>query len=282
VIRPGRADDAEPCGRICYEAFRAVAERHGYRPDFPSAELTTGLISSLLADPRIYGVVAERDGEVVGSNFLAQWSAIRGIGPITVDPAAQDSRIGRELMVAVLDRVAEQGAPGVRLVQAAYHTRSLSLYTKLGFVVREPLATFQGPQPAERQPGRTVRAGTEEDVESCNRVCFVVHGHDRAGEVGNAIERGTLRVVEYGGRVTGYTTGVAFFNHSVGETNADLKALIADAPEYLGPGFLVPARNSELCRWCLAHGLRVVHLMTLLTIGLYNEPAGAYLASVLY
>jgi predicted N-acetyltransferase YhbS len=282
VVRPGRAEDAEACGRICFEAFRAIAERHGYESDFPSAELATRLISSLLADPRIYGVVAERKGEVVGSNFLAEWSVIRGIGPITVDPAAQDSRIGRELMVAVLDRVAEHRAPGVRLVQAGYHTRSLSLYTKLGFAVREPLVTLQGPPPAEQQPGRAVRPGTDEDVQSCNRVCFAVHGHDRAGEVSDALERGTLRVVEYGGRVTGYTTGVTFFNHSVGETNADLKALIADAPEYVGPGFLLPARNGELFRWCLGHGLRVVHVMTLMTIGLYNEPAGAYLASVLY
>ncbi|HKP17631.1 MAG TPA: GNAT family N-acetyltransferase [Gaiellaceae bacterium] len=256
--------------------------RHGYAPDFPSVEAATELAGELLADPGIYGVVAERDGEVVGSNYLAEWSAIRGIGPITVDPAVQDSRIGRELMVAVLDRVAEQRAPGARLVQAAYHTRSLVLYTKLGFVVREPLVTFQGSPPAERQPGRTVRAGNEDDVEGCNGVCFAVHGHDRAGEVSGALELGTLRVVEHGGRVTGYTTGVAFFNHSVGETNADVKALIADASEYPGPGFLLPARNSELFRWCLGRGLRVVHVMTLMTVGLYNEPDGAYLPSVLY
>ena len=35
----------------------------------------------------------------------------------------------------------------------------------------------------------------------------------------------------------------------------------------------------------LAHtpnGLRLVHQMTLMTIGLYNEPSGAYLPSVLY
>jgi len=30
------------------------------------------------------------------------------------------------------------------------------------------------------------------------------------------------------------------------------------------------------------HGLRLVHQLTLMTIGLYNEPDGAYLPSVLY
>ena len=35
-------------------------------------------------------------------------------------------------------------------------------------------------------------------------------------------------------------------------------------------------------RWCLQNDLRLVNQMTLMTIGLYNEPAGAYLPSVLY
>jgi hypothetical protein len=32
----------------------------------------------------------------------------------------------------------------------------------------------------------------------------------------------------------------------------------------------------------LSNGLRVVHTMTLMTIGLYNEPEGPYLPSVSY
>jgi hypothetical protein len=44
----------------------------------------------------------------------------------------------------------------------------------------------------------------------------------------------------------------------------------------------VPTRNGELFRWCLASGLRLVQQMTLMTIGLYNEPAGAYLPSIHY
>ena len=59
------------------------------------------------------------------------------------------------------------------------------------------------------------------------------------------------------------------------------QALIGAAPGFPG-GFLLPTRNSELFRWCLENGLRLVHQMTLMTIGLYNEPAGRYLPSVLY
>jgi hypothetical protein len=109
-----------------------------------------------------------------------------------------------------------------------------------------------------------------------------VHGHARNGELRDAIKQGSAKVVEHLGRITGYATGIAMFAHAVGETTQDIEALIAAVPEIGGGGFLLPTRNGELFRWCLQNGLRLVHQMTLMTIGLYNEPAGAYLPSVLY
>jgi hypothetical protein len=44
----------------------------------------------------------------------------------------------------------------------------------------------------------------------------------------------------------------------------------------------MPSRNAELFRWCLASGLRVVEPMMLMSLGLYNEPKGAFLPSILY
>jgi hypothetical protein len=213
---------------------------------------------------------------------MLEGSAIFGIGPITVDLATQNAGIGRQLMLAVLDRARERGAAGVRLVQAAYHTRSLALYAELGFDVCEPLVMLQGDPIGEPVPGYGVRAGIEADLGACNDLCLRVHGHDRAGEVHEAAGRGTLRIVEQGGRPVGYTTGIAFFGHAVAETNDGLKALIADAGEFGGPGFLLPSRNTELLRWCLAHGLRIGQMMTLMATGLYNEPAGAFLPSIAF
>jgi hypothetical protein len=109
-----------------------------------------------------------------------------------------------------------------------------------------------------------------------------VHGYDRNAELQNAIGQGTATVVEHLGRVTGYATEIGFFAHAIGENNEDLKALIGAAPTFTGPGFLVPTRNHDLFRWCLEHRLRLVKQATLMTIGLYNEPAGAYLPSILY
>lgn len=281
-LRPGRPADAKACGRICYEAFGALAGQHNFPSDFPSVEVATDLMNMLLSHPRFFSVVAEVAGEVVGSNFLDERSPVAGLGPITVDPKVQNRRIGRRLMQAALDRARERAYPGVRLLQAAYHGRSLALYAMLGFRPREAIACMQGPPMGVALAGYQVRRAREDDLEACNSVCTVVHGHHRSGEVLDAIKQGTASVVEHEGRITGYATDLAFFAHAVGETNRDLMALIGAASAFGGPGILVPLRNGALFQWCLNHGLRVVQVMTLMTIGLYNEPAGAYMPSVLY
>ena len=61
-----------------------------------------------------------------------------------------------------------------------------------------------------------------------------------------------------------------------------MQALIVSVESFGGPGILVPSRNAELFRWCLVNGLRVTQPMTLMTSGLYNDPAGAYLPSILF
>ena len=281
-LRLGTPEDAVACGTIAYEAFNTISEAHRFPPDFPSPEVAIGLLSWMLSHPRLYSVVAEADGRIVGSNFLDERNPIAGVGPITVDPQAQNSAVGRRLMEDVDARAVQQNFAGVRLVQAAYHTRSLSLYTKLGYDVREPLACLQGAAFNFSIPGRNIRPAREDDLETCNRLCQCIHGHDRAGELRDMTERGVATVVEHEGRITGYATVVGFFGHAVGETNRDLQALIGAATEFAGPGFLLPMRNSDLFRWCLQQGARVNQTMTLMVKGNYNEPAGAFLPSILY
>jgi predicted N-acetyltransferase YhbS len=282
TIRRATPEDAPVCGTICYKAFHRIASEHAFPPDVPSVEVAVDLLAGMFSHPNFYCIVAEQNGRIVGSNCLDERSAVGGIGPVTVDPEVQNLGIGRKLMEAVIERTREKAMPGVRLVQGAYHNRSFALYMKLGFDVREPLVTLQGTPVGRGVEGCRVRPAQMEDIEACSRVCMQVHGHDRGGELADAIGLRTARVVEREGRITGYATALAFFGHAAGLANVDIEALIGQADRFLGPGILVPARNAELLRWCLDKGLRIVQPLTLMTMGLYHEPQGAYLPSILY
>jgi predicted N-acetyltransferase YhbS len=283
IIRPVAAADLGACGRICYEAFASISERHGFPRDFSSVGTASTLIAKLIEHPGFCGVVAEAGGQIVGANFIDQRSAIFSVGPVVVDPVAQDLGVGRALVEAVLARSLPLKPPGVRLLQAAYHNRSLSLYSKIGFEVREQFAVMHREPLSLRLSGYAVRKATAGDTAACSDLCALVHGHDRHGEFEDALAAGTAMVVQRCARITGYTTGIGFYAHSVAETVDDIIALIGAGHEMAdGTGFLVPMRSTTLMRWCLAHDFRVTYTMNLMSMGLYQEPRGAYLASVGY
>ena len=110
-----RPEDIETCGRICYEAFKGIAEKHNFPPDFPVPEVAIELMRNFQGSPGVFSVVAEIDGRVIGSNHLWEYDEIRAVGPITVDQNAQAKGAGRMLMQAVIEQ--GQGAPGIRLVR---------------------------------------------------------------------------------------------------------------------------------------------------------------------
>jgi GNAT superfamily N-acetyltransferase len=282
IVREASAADGDTCGRIFYDAFASIANRHNLPVEPSSPQFTRFAIGSMLAHGGYAGFVAERDGDVLGCAFIDERGVIAGIGPVVVDPDAQDDGVGRALMEAVLRREHERGVVGTRLVQTAYHYRSLALYAKLGFAIREPLSVLQGTPPAVAIPGLGVRPAREADLAACGSLCTRVHGHDRNAELRDALLAGSACVVERPGRISGYATGFGYGWHAVAETTEDLIALLGSAEAFMGLGILVPSRNTELLGWCLANGLTIVQQSTLMTTGLYNEPTGAWLPSIAY
>ena len=139
VIRPATAQDIPACADICYRAFAAINAAHNFPSDVPVPEVAIGIISACFSAPDFYCIVAESNAQILGSNCLDKRSIIHGLGPITVDPDTQNKGVGRKLMEAALEHSRQRGAAGVRLVQAAFHNRSLSLYASLGFDVCEPI-----------------------------------------------------------------------------------------------------------------------------------------------
>lgn len=281
-IRPMKPEDVETCGRICYEAFREISERHNFRPDFPTAQAGIDLVHMLFESAHTFSVVAERDGEVIGSNHLMEHDAIRAVGPITIDPAAQAKGVGRMLMEAVIER--GKGAAGIRLVQDAFNTASLSLYASLGFDVKEPLALMEGEVKGDLPEGVTVRAIEEQDYEACAELCRKTHGFDRLNELKHMPPFLTSFVAIRDGRLTAYTSAPHFWplNHAVAETEEDMQSLLLGAGKLSPISFLLPTRQTSLLRWCLKHGMRVIKPLTLMAMGEYHDPRSCYLPSVGY
>ncbi|MGH9718841.1 MAG: GNAT family N-acetyltransferase [Bryobacteraceae bacterium] len=287
TLRPPTSADIEPCGQIIYDAFREIALRHGFPPDFPALEMANGVAGMLIESSGVFGVVAERDGRVVGSNFLAESNAVRGVGPITVDPSVQGNGVGRRLMEAVIER--GRGAPGVRLTQDAFNSRSLSLYASLGFEVKEPLVMIQGRPRSGPPPDAGVRVRPLEpaDIEGCAALCRSVHGIDRSAELRHSGPMAEPWVALRDGRVAAYATSLEFwpFAHGVAESEQDMKALmlgfaaLRPAPLW----FLLPTREASLFRWLLSEGLRVLKPVNLMAMGEYQEPQkGCWFPSVMY
>jgi hypothetical protein len=166
-------------------------------------------------------------------------------------------------MEAVIARGAD--AAGIRLVQDAANAQSLSLYASMGFDVREPLALMEGTLSATPAAGVEVRPLASRDVDGCAALGEVVHGFSRAGELRAVPPFLTSWVAVRDGRVVAYASAPHFWqmNQAVAEE-------------------LVPTRHAALFRWLLAHGLRVVKPMTLMVMGAYEEPRGAWLPSVGY
>jgi len=164
-VRPATPADTHAAAQIIKNAFDGIAEAHNFPLDFVSLEMAIGFAESFMNHPKVYGVVAEIDGKIVGSNFLDERNVIGAVGPISVDPKAQARGVGRRLMQAVIER--GKNAPGIRLVQDAFNTRSMSLYTSLGFDVKEPLALMMGrPLSGDLAAGAQVRPMREEESTS--------------------------------------------------------------------------------------------------------------------
>jgi GNAT superfamily N-acetyltransferase len=233
--------------------------------------------------PSIYGVVAESEGPIIGSNFLDERNPIRGLGPVTVDPQVQVRGIGRRLMEAVLERA--RGAVGVRLVQDSFNMLSIYLYASFGFEVKEPHLLMRGQPKDKPRPGVEVRSMRKEDLGQCAALCRKVHGIERLNELQDGLKTLSPLAAWREGQIIAYALALHVWprNHAVAQTEEDMKALLLAASMNTEPlSLLLPVRQASFFRYCLSEGFRAVLPMTLMAMGKYQEPAGCHIPSTLY
>jgi ribosomal protein S18 acetylase RimI-like enzyme len=277
------AQDAPELGRICYEAFRQISERHGFTPDFPDAETATKVVGFVMGLPGSFKIAARINGRLVGSNFLLLTDQVAGVGPITVDPDCQSRGVGRRLMEAALGHARQHGFERVRLLQDSSNRTSLSLYASLGLDVREPAGVMKA-APAPK-PDATVRLARADDLPALEQLCLRFYKVNRRNELAAWMQSGIpVLLREVHGRIGGYLTP-GKLGHGVAETEADMLALIGEIPRHAPPHlamFFCPLRNTSLFRAALRNGCRLSKVMTLMTLGPYEEPSPVWLPSVIY
>ncbi|MGD9652113.1 MAG: GNAT family N-acetyltransferase [Candidatus Dadabacteria bacterium] len=283
TLAPVLPEHAKELGRICFEAFKSIHDKHAFDRDFPTLEAAEGVINFIAARDDFHGVAALIDGKPVGSNFISFTDPVAGIGPITVDPERHERGIGRALMKAVIDAAHERGVEEIRLMQDSFNSRSLSLYASLGFDLREPVALMQA-APADVVANATVRLASTVDVDEMNKLCLAKYKVSRGNEIANAIRDGfSPMIAERGGRLTGYLIP-GFLGHGVAESVDDAAALAAEAGKLPGnqARFFCPLREADLYRRLLADRHRLMKVMNLMTLGPYEEPEGVWMPSVFY
>jgi ribosomal protein S18 acetylase RimI-like enzyme len=270
-------------GRICYEAFKELHDRHRLPLDVPSATLARQLLGMMVSRSDFYSVVALRDSQVVGSNFLSFPDAVAAIGPVTVEPGHQGQGIGLALMQDVLDHGRHRGIERIRLMQETINAGSLSLYTSMGFDSREEVAYLQAAAAPAEDP--SVRPLTDQDLPAVEKLSADIYQTSRRNEVAAAILYGfspLLRQRE--GRVTGYLIP-GLFGHGVAESEVDACALVGEMARRLPPEgarFFCPVRETNFFRQVLKMGCRTIKVLTLMTLGPYDPPREVWMPSVLY
>lgn len=270
-------------GRICFEAFRSIHDRHAFPRDFPDVETATKVVGLLSGHPDVFGVAARVEGRLAGSNFVFLADDVGGIGPISIDPNLQGRGLGRRLMQAVVDHAAQRGVQRVRLLQDSFNTASFSLYASLDFDVREPIGVLRAPPAAEADP--TVRAAVAADFPKLSELSEQLYKVNRSGEMKSWFERGVAPLVrEVNGQLRGYLTP-GMLGHGVAQSEADALAMVGQISKHAPPGmdlFFVPLRLTSFYRGALRSGCRLVKIMTLMTRGTYVEPEKIWMPSILY
>lgn len=290
TVREMREADVPRVGAVMVAAFNDVFRRHGYPEPFASLDVGTALAAGYLRLEPEGCFTAVRDGEIVGSGFVHPRGDTAGIGPITVDPAAQAQGAGRALMRAVMD----VPCPSLRLVQDAFNAVSFPLYVTLGFAACGTIASLVRPA----TPGRDLPAESAADLEirdwqpaDFDPLCAIdtrLTGIARPGDLRFFQSKPPQIAAWRRGRPVGYlcllrTTAGTFLGPAAAVDEAALHALIDTAARREAGRTLrmrFPARHAALLRALLAAGFRVENLQTYMVRGPWTPPRGVELLAL--
>jgi len=277
----GPVDEAV-CGRIDYDAFKVLADRHLFTSVFSPLEAAMRVVLIFFGLETMWSAVAEVGGRVVGTIFSYEGDPIHGVALVSVDPGEQRRGVGRRLMDAALARATS--AAGVRLIQEAFNVHALGLYTSLGFEVKAGLARIVG-RPGPLPHGVDVQMITHGDVDECDHLYTRVQGWSRGVDLRDALGQFTGYAAVRGGRIVActYVLYAGVLAWAVAETDDDMMALLTGVGSAVkAPVGVNAPTHTAFFRRCLELGFRIEKPLTLMARGGWREPRGCYIPSGIY
>ncbi len=287
-IVPITPEYAEQAGQIAYEAFKDIADRHGFDPAFPSPAFATLVVRLLIQTESVNSYLYLAGGEPAAINFGDERDEVVGVGPVAVALKHQGKGLGRAVMEALLDDAERHGLRSVRLLQAAYNMISFSLYAELGFDVKDALANFAGRPRPEEPAVDQARDARPEDRDALDALCREVLRYSRRRDIERMSMFAPPVVVERDGRIVAYACRFpgeeAILGHGVALDAQAMRDLLIGAHRLTGTPlrFSMPVSQADTVRWCLASGMRLKEIDTYMVRGEYEPPAGLWFPSAFY
>ena len=130
--------EAERIFRVAFGTFLGVPEPETFWSD-------RDYVYGRWRASHVAALGATAGGQLVGSNFATRWGSVGFFGPITVDPALQESGVGKALLAATMDQFDAWGTTQVGLFTFAHSAKHVALYQKFGFHARFLTAIMSAP-----------------------------------------------------------------------------------------------------------------------------------------
>ena len=128
IVRPATSADVAAITRCVCAAYLRYIERIGKQP-WPMLQD----YSNVIRTSQVH--VAQRNGEVVGVLELLVTDEGFLLDSIAVDPSAQGTGIGRQLLAFAEGEARRQGFQSIYLMTNAKMTENQALYARIGYVL---------------------------------------------------------------------------------------------------------------------------------------------------
>jgi GNAT superfamily N-acetyltransferase len=190
-IRPMHDDDVDAADRVLRLAFGTIRRL----PDPSAAFADRQMVRTRFRAAPECAWIAEIDGALVGSVFVARWGSFAILGPLTVHPDLWDRGIGGRLLLPPLEAFERRGIHQAGLFTFADSPKHLGLYQSNGFWPGSlTVVTTKETGPVTPHPYALISHGTERErdallEETRQLTDQVFAGLDLGGEIAAVSEQ---------------------------------------------------------------------------------------------